>query len=210
MTAQEINPTGAVTYLKVGDIRKNPDLMKKSTPSVSSSNRKSTSGASGKTWATSRSGDPGVLGVLTGHHTDEGDFVFNGPPLIRRRDGPCARRRGVAIPMVNYTDKDLPGAIPDDHAATGQMKNKGVTPLQARADAAVLEHAVGMRHRLRYGKVHARHWSGFRGLGTARSEHDRQAKTADAAGLAHRSPFLWDEVRRGNLKQPLGVVIVPN
>ena len=107
---------------------------------------------------------------------------------------------------LNGTDKELPGAIPYHDAATGQMKTTGVTPLEARAYGAVLNMQEQRGTAFDMAKFMRDTGLGSEALGRL-GVSMTEAKTTDAAGLAHLSPFLWDEVRRGNLKQPLGVVI---
>ena len=205
LTAQEVNPAGAVTYMKVGDIRKNPDLMKVDPEQFQFKQDVDKRGV-GKDLGDVKKWSTGASGVLTAYHTDEGDYVLNGHHRFAAAMDLAPDDETLRFQWLNGTDKEMPGAIPYRDPATGQEKTTGVTPAEARAYGAVLNMqeqrgtAFDMAKFMRDTGVGPQ---ALAQLGVSMTE----SKTQDAAGLAQLSPFLWDRVRTGELKQSLGTVI---
>ena len=187
MTAQEINPTGAVSYMKVGDIRKNPDLMKVNPERFQFKQEVDKRGV-GKDLGDVKKWSTGASGVLTAYHTDEGDFVLNGHHRFAAAMDLAPDNEVLRFQWLNGTDKDLPGAIPYRDAKHGPDESWGVTPLEARAYGAVLNMQEQRGTAFDMAKFMRDTGLGSEALGRL-GVSMTEAKTTDAAGLAHLSPF---------------------
>jgi nucleotide-binding universal stress UspA family protein len=193
LTALSAHPHGSIEEIKVGDLRKNSDLLKVDPDRFQFKQNVNDKGV-GKDLGDINEYKTGLSDVLTAYHAPDGNFIIDGH---HRLD--AALRLADDNDVIRYQWLDSGNSIP------GAIEHN-VTDAAARAFGALKNMAnqrgtaYDMAKFMRESDMGA---ADLAKMGISLTE----AKTSDALAMKNLSPFLWQQFRTGNLRDSLAVTL---